>query len=226
MMRLKTTTGSRRAKGHVLGGLALIGALLFILGCGTQRGPQPGEIPEDAAAAVEVVQRFQAVLIDVMKNAESLGYTGRSSTLAPVARACIDIRLMARRTLGAEWAKLDASQQQLWLRTFERFHVSAVADLRDAYRDQAFVILGAAKQTDGRVRVHSQLDYPGRQVDLFTDYLVHETRRGWLIVDVFKPPTVSEVAMRRSEYESTLRSEGFDKLLKAMEQRIARNELP
>ena len=78
----------------------------------------------------------------------------------------------------------------------------------------------------GHVRVHTQLDYPGRQVDIFTDYLLKETTQGWLIFDVFKPPTVSEVTMRRAEYATVFEKRGFEHVLSAMETRILRNHQP
>ncbi len=117
-------------------------------------------------------------------------------------------------------------QQATWIETFERFHISAIAeDPRHVQRSGLRHPRRRAQDAEVRVRV-TQLDYPGRQVDIFTDYLLHESPNGWLIVDVFRPPTISEVAMRRSEYEQILATRGFDALLAAMETRIERNGQP
>jgi len=217
---------ARRTRGHRRAWLALMLVSIAGLGCSIRSAPQPGLVPEDTRAAVAVVERLQATVLDLMKNAETLGYDGRVRALTSVVRQSFDLPSMARRTLGPSWRGLSADQQRVWIDTFERFHVSAIADIRDAYRGQAFVILGAERDARDQVRVHAQLDYPGRQVDIFTDYLLQETPRGWLIVDVFKPPTVSEVAMRRSEYQTVFESQGFDHVLSAMEARIIRNEQP
>ena len=47
---------------------------------------------------------------------------------------------------------------------------------------------------------------------------------GWRISDVFLSGTVSELALRRSEYGALMRREGFDALLAAVRKKIAAAE--
>jgi ABC-type transporter MlaC component len=74
------------------------------------------------------------------------------------------------------------------------------------------------------MRVHTILDYPGRDVDLYADYLLRQRSGRWRIVDVLSPPTVSEVEMRRAVYADVLKSKGFDAMIAVMDQRIAERE--
>ena len=226
MDRQADRVSGRGGHGPRCAGLGLALLSIAALGCAIRSAPEPPVVPEDSRAAVAVVERLQAVVLDLMKNAERLGYDGRVRTLTPVVRQSFDLPSMARRTLGPSWRSLGQDQKSVWLDTFERFHVSAIADIRDAYAGQAFVVLGAQRDARGHVRVHTQLDYPGRQVDIFTDYLLKETTQGWLIFDVFKPPTVSEVTMRRAEYATVFEKRGFEHVLSAMETRILRNQQP
>jgi phospholipid transport system substrate-binding protein len=75
---------------------------------------------------------------------------------------------------------------------------------------------------EGLVLVKSQLDFPGRGVDLYTDYRLREGPNGWRVVDIHEPPAVSDVAMRRSEYAAVLERGGFDELVAMMKERLAR----
>jgi phospholipid transport system substrate-binding protein len=61
-------------------------------------------------------------------------------------------------------------------------------------------------ESDGEV---IQLNYRLRPVD-----------GKWKIIDVYLNGTVSELALRRSEYSSLIQREGFDSLLVALNQKI------
>ena len=101
--------GCTRRYRHVWLGLVLL--LIGVLGCSTSNAQNPDAISEDSQAAVEVVVGLQAVVLDVMKNAESLGYTGRVRTLTPIVRASFDLPSLARRTLGPSWRSLSDDEK-------------------------------------------------------------------------------------------------------------------
>ena len=56
------------------------------------------------------------------------------------------------------------------------------------------------------------------------DYRMRKGAPGWRISDVFLSGTVSELALRRSEYGALMRREGFDALLAAVRKKIAAAE--
>jgi len=59
----------------------------------------------------------------------------------------------------------------------------------------------------------------GEEVQL--NYRLVERDGTWKIIDVYLNGTVSELALRRSEYSSALKREGFDQLLDSIETKIA-----
>ena len=199
----------------------LLSAAGLACAAGTTGEPQPTQF----AAPRAVVERLQAVLLQTMQEVGELGYQERYDRLAPVVRESFDVAAMARAVLAGQWSDLSPDQRRRWIDAFERFHVSSMADVRERYRGQEFRLLGEEKDSRGDVLVHSQLDYPKRVVDLYTDYRLRSGAQGWRIVDVHSPPSVSEVAMRRAEYGSVLESQGFEKLISTMEARIVRREL-
>jgi phospholipid transport system substrate-binding protein len=64
------------------------------------------------AQATPVIDQFHSVLLDVMKNAKTLGFEGRRDKLAPALDATYDFPAMAQRSLATAWAKLDDAQHE------------------------------------------------------------------------------------------------------------------
>jgi|GEM_PF-926988 len=173
----------------------------------------------DTAAARAPVERLYAALGDVMGRADALGFEGRRAALEPVVAQSYDVAFMAQLILGAEWKRLTPEQRERWIETFTRFTVATYADRFDGPRVRFEI--GAVQPAGGgtrlvRTKLHRRDDEP---VEL--DYRVRAANGGWRIVDVYLSGTVSELALRRSEYAALLKREGFDALLAAMERKIA-----
>ena len=80
--------------------------LLFgLLAAGFGGAPGPARTAEDAPA--ELVGRRNTALIEVMREAEVLGFQGRYDRLAPVLTAAFDFPLLARVSVGRHWRELD-----------------------------------------------------------------------------------------------------------------------
>jgi phospholipid transport system substrate-binding protein len=54
------------------------------------------------------------------------------------------------------------------------------------------------------------------------DYVFTETSSGWRAVDIYLQGTISELAIYRSEFASVLNREGYDGLIRRIEEKIAR----
>ena len=59
------------------------------------------------------------------------------------------------------------------------------------------------------------------QTSLNVGYRLRRSEAGWRIIDIYFNGTVSELALRRSEYSSLIKREGFDALLVKLDERIA-----
>jgi phospholipid transport system substrate-binding protein len=53
------------------------------------------------------------------------------------------------------------------------------------------------------------------------DYRLRNAEGSWRIIDVFMNGTVSELALRRSEYSSVFKRDGFELLLSSLEEKSA-----
>ena len=65
----------------------------------------------------------------------------------------------------------------------------------------------------------SALIDPGRE-NVQLDYRLHANGSRWRIVDIYMNGAVSELALRRSEYASLIKREGFAALLAALDARV------
>src|SRR3954464_11000651 len=85
---------------------------------------------QQAAAATsprQVIDTLDQALLDVMKNAGSLGFQGRYQKLAPVLDQVFNLPLMARISVGPDWTSLKPDQQQQVVDVFRRFSITTYA---------------------------------------------------------------------------------------------------
>jgi len=221
-------TSVRSARPSLGGVLALVGSLALACSWGSHTANEPElsreGLPTQVLECLDVVEGLQAAMIAIMKQGPELGYAGRFAAIEAIARVSFDIPTMARASYGPDFSNLTPAQQAQWIAIYERFHISSLADVRDRYRGQSYRILAYDELGPDLVLIRSKLDFPGRAVDLYTDYRLRRTNEGWRIIDVHSPPSVSEVAMRRAEYLTVLERGGFDGLIDEMQTRIERRE--
>lgn len=175
--------------------------------------------PAAAPSPTAVVDRFHATLIDVMKNADTLGLDGRRERLTPVMDETYDFAGMAQRSLGPGWAKLDAARRTRFVEVFRGLILRTYATRFNAYVSERFETLGSEASIAGTEIVHTVLHAPDQDVHL--DYRMRETPAGWRVIDVYLGGTVSELALRRAEYTAVLDRDGFDALVSALERKVA-----
>jgi len=172
-------------------------------------------------APTKVVDAFHANLIDVMKRSKTLGYDGRFEQLQPVIDTLFDIPFMAEKSVGRYWKTLDQQQQGRLLATFGRFTVANYAGRFNDYTGQSFETVKEEPSKQGTVLVYSRLNTGKGEVVQLNYRLKPDNDKGWKIIDVLLNGTVSELALRRSEYCSLIQREGFAALMTALDERIA-----
>jgi phospholipid transport system substrate-binding protein len=178
-----------------------------------------------AAAAAEsparaTVEGFYQALLGTMKSASELEYPDRYQRIDPAVRAAFDLAQMTRFAVGPDWAKLAPSQQDQIVDTFSRLTVTNYASRFDGYSGERFEITGERPTQGNGVIVETQLiKSDGEAVVL--NYLLRESAGRWLILDVHLSGSISELAVRRSEFNAVLKRDGFEGLVLALKRRIA-----
>lgn len=179
--------------------------------------------PADAPAARtpnQVVEALQVCLLDVMKNAETLGFEGRVERLGPVLPDVFDLGFMAEKSVGRHWKTASPEDQKRLVDTFTRYIVANYAGRFTGWDGQKFEIQGDEPSARGTMLVRTRLTDPNRE-DVSLDYRLRKTDpSGWQIIDVYLDGTVSELALRRSEYSALIKREGFEALLARLDEHI------
>ncbi|WP_297361551.1 ABC transporter substrate-binding protein [Acidiferrobacter sp.] len=169
--------------------------------------------------AVAVVRHFQSTLITVMKAGKSLGFKARYARLMPAVHQSHNLTYIAQLTLGPYWSRLTPVERHAFVHTFTKLTVATYAAQFRRYSGQAFHRLASRNLGQDDVLVETELTTHGRK-DATIDYLVAPTAGRWEIVNIVANG-VSDLALKRAQYTSIMRTKGFPALLAALRGKIA-----
>ncbi|MEN3353161.1 MAG: phospholipid transport system substrate-binding protein [Betaproteobacteria bacterium] len=170
----------------------------------------------DPAAAR--IRAFYDVLLETMKRAQALGVKGRYEKLSPAVRATFDLPTMTRIAVGPEWKSLKPEQQASLGEQFARMTIATYASRFDGYSGERFEVDPVTEPRNANRIVRTKL-IPKQQEPILLNYLVHQTSDGWKVIDVYLSGTISELATRRSEFSSILKSGGAQALIDSLRER-------
>jgi len=172
-----------------------------------------------AHPAVDVVENLHRTLLIVMKEGNQIGYQGRYDQLAPVITAGFDMPFVAKTVLGRYWETINHEQKSKFVETFSKLSIATYAANFDTYSGERFKTVSEKEVSGGRILVQTQLiKSDGGQVQL--DYLLHRVGSQWRIINVVADG-VSDLALKRADYTSFLKSKAFDPLLIKLNEKIA-----
>ncbi len=165
-----------------------------------------------------VVERLQSALLDTMKEGEKLGYQGRFDKLAPVIKSTHSFPVVARVALGKNWGTLSDQQKASFLEAFTTLAVASYASNFDKFGGEKFKTVSEKPTERGQVLVRTVLT-AGDGQEHKLDYVMEKKEEAWQIINVVADG-VSDLALKRAEYESILAKEGFDGLMQKLTQKI------
>ena len=171
-------------------------------------------------AARKPIEALYAVLVDCLKNADALGLEGRRAMIAPAVAAGYDVPFMAEKILGRHWRALGEGDRARWTQTFGGLTVATYAERMTGFTGQVFEVLKVEPSQRGTAVVYSQVVTP-KEAPIAINYRMRPDGESWRIIDVYLNGTVSELALRRSEYAAVLQRDGFEKLVASIDQKIA-----
>lgn len=190
-----------------------VGGLMALLLASSALAAEP-------AAPVKVVETMHAGMLDVMRTAATTTFEERAAKLGPVVETAYDLDFMGRKSLGKSFDGLSAEDQKRWLEAFHRFMIANYAGRFTSYSGQKFETIGDEPAAQDTVLVRTRLVDPGKEsVDLA--YRLRKQDGTWKIIDVYLKGTVSELALRRSDFTAILDRQGFPALLANLDGKIA-----
>ena len=196
--------------------LLLLLTLLVALGSSARAG-EPAAAPGlDGAKAS--IGTFYRALDASMKADDSLGFEARREQLAPAVTSTFDLPLMGAKVLGRHWRSLPATDQKRWIEAFSALTLKTYAEQFDEDTGLVFEVGAVQAAPGGTALVRTQLKR-ANDAPVAIDYRLRPAGDGWRVMDIFLNGTVSELALRRSEYGSVLERDGFEKLVVTLQTR-------
>ena len=176
---------------------------------------------QSSAEAVATVDRLHAALVEIMKNAESLGFQGRLDYVEPVVLESFDFPFITQFALGRYWSTLDDAQKTGMVDVFSRWTVAHYAARFDDYSGETFEVVSAATERRARELVRTVLRRGGgSREDVTLDYLLHEVDGAWRIINVIANG-VSDLSLKRADYGAVMSARGYDGLVERLNNQIA-----
>lgn len=205
--------------------LGLIFALSLVLGSGLAvharaETASPPAATATAESPIPTIEAFHAGLLEIMKEAKTIGFQGRVEKLEPLMGRTFDLDFMASKTVGRHWATLSDADKKRWAETFTRFTTANYAGRFTGFTGEQFITLGMEDAAHDTRLVRTKIVVPNEE-DVELNYRVIRRDGSWKVIDVFLNGKVSELALRRSEYASALKRDGFEQLVASVETKIA-----
>jgi phospholipid transport system substrate-binding protein len=212
VLSFRPSTGCRTPAAAILCALAIVANASDPTPALSAVSPQP----------VAVVQNLQSALLELMQNSTDLGYTGRRDRIAPVVERSFDLPFIARKSAGRHWKQLSEPDRARVLDALSRLSIATYAARFNSYSGERFEVLSEEPGIKDTQLIRTQLVAPERTVRL--DYRLHNSNGGWQIIDVIVDGSVSELALRRSQYSAVIKRDGIDGLLSKLEEKIELRE--
>ncbi len=173
-----------------------------------------------ASAPVAVIEALHEKLIETMKQADQLGMDGRYRALQPILEESFDFQRMIAAAAGSYWTQASEAERQRLTEAFTKLSITTYAARFNGWTGESFETLGERAGPRDSVFVDTRLNRPKDPAVPIT-YVLTETDGRWRIVDVLLDKSISELAVRRSEYSQVLRSGGPEKLAEVLDQKAA-----
>ncbi len=187
---------------------------LFFAGC-LVVSPIRAEAAHSPRAAIK---SFNLALLDAMKKADELGYSGRYKLLEPVIEDTFALPFMADASIGRYAKAINREQDRVFLKYYTDWTVATYAGRFDGYSGERFDVLSESKPVNGTVTVVSRLTKSdGDEIDFY--YLLRDIEQKWRVVDI-RISGVSQLALTRSQFTSIFKKKGFDGLMAMLKEKI------
>lgn len=174
-------------------------------------------VQADVQTVADLTQRidaFHAALLEVMQSGAE--FDARAALLAPKVGELFDLPSISRISLGRTWKTLDAQSQREFSSLLQELIVATYADRFDSFDGQSFHDVGVEPAGRGWV-VKTELERSsGERVTL--DYYFRKDRVYNVVAD-----GVSDLSLRRADYNSIIKTEGYEQLLSHIRENIVKH---
>lgn len=169
----------------------------------------------DEVEPLSVVASLHAALVEAASAVPPRSLEARYALLLPVVTATHDLAYVAELTIRRQWREMEAAERERFAAAFARLSVMTYASRFDAVDGDTFRILGASDEAAPRVQVDAEI-VRAEERNIGLQYTLEDRGEGWRIVNIFADG-VSDLALRRAEYQRILAGGTLDDLIAHIE---------
>jgi len=205
-----------------LAALAAVGVLaglgLAAAGARADDGPVATDTPEATVASLH------RGLIAAAQAHPGANVDARYHALEPLVEQTHDLAYIAEFALRKQWPMLGESDRRRFVAAFEKLSVMTYASRFKNVTERTFKSGGPATIESGRAHVLTSIARQA-QPDVSLDYMLEQKDGAWRIINIIADG-VSDLALKRAEYQRILGAGSLDDLIKELEAQTARLEQP
>ena len=169
----------------------------------------------DPRACVETLHRG---LLELSREEAETDLDYRYTRIEPLIDATHDLDYIAQVAVRRHWAEFSAEEREAFVRAFSRMSVMTYASRFVKLSEDTFRILEVNDSGANRAHVLASISRD-EQPDIPIEYLLQEGAEGWQIVNVIADG-VSDLALRRAEYQRILADDSVEELIAHLERQI------
>jgi phospholipid transport system substrate-binding protein len=198
---------------------------LWLFGAGLAALPwlnAVGQVPVTITAydtPMACIEALHDGLISLSLEQSPGGLAQRFQRLEPLIVATHDLPFIAEFTVRRHWARFDDEEREAFLQSFQRLSVMSYASRFVALSEDTFRIQESRVLGSGRVQVIASITR-AEPPDIPIEYILQQNDAGWRIINVVADG-VSDLALKRAEYQRVLGEGSVADLLEVLEQQIA-----
>ena len=193
------------------------------LGLAIAAGAFDARAAEGTSSALETITTLQTALVDTARRLGKAAVAERYRALEPAIVKTHDLPYIAEFALRRQWPMLKDGERQRFVAAFQRLSVMTYAARFGNVAPDAFRPLEAGMpDANGRVQVRTAIKRAG-QPDVSLEYLLQPNGGDWKIINIVADG-VSDLALKRAEYQRLFASGGIEGLIAELEQQTDRLE--
>ena len=173
-------------------------------------------LPAQAAEPLAAVQAEVNKVLDVLRD-KTLSTEAKKEKLRDLYSEMFDEVELARRTLGANWKKLNPAQQEEFVRLYRQVLEKAYINKILSYTDQKIVFSRASMLSDNLAEVQTKIITSSQEIPL--NYRVFLKDGTWKVYDVVIE-NVSLILNYRSQFESILAKNTPEQMLETLRKKV------
>lgn len=172
--------------------------------------------------AVAVVENLHGILLENMKTSANKGYQERYDLISPFIEKNFDLELIVKVILSRYWKTFSDEQRTQFVELFKKLTIATYASRFVDYKNEKFVTISVEALKKGRLLVKTEIRSEDED-SVSLDYLMHQRNNQWLIISVVADG-VNDLSLKRAEYGTVIKDQGFDALVKQIQDKILQYE--